>query len=337
MENELYRANETFRRVLQLAGDQPGPSANDACLGLARICYEWNDLDAAEQYAQQSLQLARLFDRALDRFIISEVFRARLKLARGDVDGAAAMLAQTEQAVRQQNFTLRLPEIAAAQVLVLLCQGNLTAAAQLAQQYDLPLSQARVLMSQNDPSAARAVLGQYRQQMEARDWQDERLHAMVLEALALDAHGEPDQATQLLGDALALAEPGGFIRLFVDEGEPMAELLRRMKEEGGTLRAKEYIHKLLAAFGNKEEFHPSSFTPALRAGASVPQPSFEPLSQRELEILKLVAQGRSNREIGERLFLALDTVKGHNRRIFDKLQVQSRMEAIARARELGLL
>ncbi len=64
---------------------------------------------------------------------------------------------------------------------------------------------------------------------------------------------------------------------------------------------------------------------------------FEPLSQRELEILKLVAQGRSNREIGERLFLALDTVKGHNRRIFDKLQVQSRMEAIARARELGLL
>jgi LuxR family maltose regulon positive regulatory protein len=337
MENELYRANETFRRVLQLAGDQPGPSANDACLGLARICYEWNDLDAAEQYAQQSLQLARLFDRALDRFIISEVFRARLKLARGDVDGAAAMLAQTEQVARQQNFTLRLPEIAAAQVLVLLCQGNLTAAAQLAQQYDLPLSQARVLMSQNDPSAARAVLGQYRQQMEARDWQDERLHAMVLEALALDAHGEPDQATQLLGDALALAEPGGFIRLFVDEGEPMAELLRRMKEEGGTLRAKEYIHKLLAAFGNKEEFHPSSFTPALRAGASVPQPSFEPLSQRELEILKLVAQGRSNREIGERLFLALDTVKGHNRRIFDKLQVQSRMEAIARARELGLL
>ena len=175
-----------------------------------------------------------------------------------------------------------------------------------------------------------------RQQMEARGWQDERLHAMVLEALALDAHREPDRATQLLGDALALAEPGGFIRLFVDEGEPMAELLRRMQDEGGTLRVKEYIHKLLAAFGNKEEFHPSSFTPALRAGASVPQPLFEPLSQRELEILKLVAQGRSNREIGERLFLALDTVKGHNRRIFDKLQVQSRMEAIARARELGL-
>ncbi len=261
LENQIYRAAETYRRVLQMVSEQPGPNTSDAYLGLARIHYEWNDLDAVQQYAQQSLQLARLFDRVIDRYIISEVFLARLELARGDVDGAAAMLAQTEQAARQQNFTLRLPEIAAAQVLVLLRQGNLTAAAQLAQQYDLPLSQARVLMSQNDPSAARAVLGQYRQQMETRGWQDERLHAMVLEALALDAHREPDRATQLLGDALALAEPGGFIRLFVDEGEPMAELLRRRKAEGGTLRVKEYIHKLLAAFGNKEEFHPSSFIP----------------------------------------------------------------------------
>ena len=67
------------------------------------------------------------------------------------------------------------------------------------------------------------------------------------------------------------------------------------------------------------------------------KPLIEPLSQRELEILQLIAQGLSNREIGERLFLALDTVKGHNRKIFDKLQVQSRTEAIARARELGLL
>ena len=173
--NQLHQAAETYRRVLQMAGDQPGPSANDAYLGLARIYYEWNDLDAAQQYAQQSLQLARLYDRVLDRFIISEVFLARLKLAQGDADGAAAMLAQTEQAARQQNFTLRLPEIAATQVLVLLRQGSLSAAAQLAQQYELPLSQARVLMAQSDPSAAWAVLRQYRQQMEARGWQDERL------------------------------------------------------------------------------------------------------------------------------------------------------------------
>ena len=112
------------------SGDQPQPNASEAYLGLARICYEWNDLDAAEQYGQQSLQLARQYDRVIDRFIISEVFLARLKLARGDVAGAAAMLAETEQSVRQNNFVQRMPEVAAAQVLVLLRQGDLAAAAQ---------------------------------------------------------------------------------------------------------------------------------------------------------------------------------------------------------------
>ena len=108
----------------------------------------------------------------------------------------------------------------------------------------------------------------------------------------------------------------------------MAELLTRMKDEGGTLRVKEYVHKLLTAFGKQDDVHPSSFSL---------QPLVEPLSQRELEVLQLIAQGLSNREISERLFLAMSTVKGHNRQIFDKLQVQSRTEAIARARELGLL
>ena len=154
----------------------------------------------------------------IDRFIICEVFLARLKLAQGDVAGAAAMLAQTEQSVRQHNFVHRMPEIAAAQVLVLLHQGNLAAAAHLAQTHELPLSQARVLLAQGDPSAALAVLEPLRQQMEAKGWQDERLKVMVLQAVALHAHGEKDKAVQLLGDALALAEPGGFIRIFVDEG-----------------------------------------------------------------------------------------------------------------------
>ena len=185
LENQLYQAAETYRRVLQLAGDQPRPSANDAHLGLARICYEWNDLDAAEQYAQQSLQLARQYDRVIDRFIISEVFLARLKLARGDVAGAAAMLAETEQSVRQNNFVQRMPEVAAAQVLTLLRQGDLAAAARLAQTHDLPISQARVLLAQGDTSAALAVLEPLRQQMEAKGWQDERLKVMVLQAVAL--------------------------------------------------------------------------------------------------------------------------------------------------------
>jgi LuxR family maltose regulon positive regulatory protein len=151
---------------------------------------------------------------------------------------------------------------------------------------------------------------------------------MVLQAVALQAHGETGKAVQLLCDALALAEPGGFIRLFVDEGRPMAQLLSKAAAQG---MMPDYIGKLLAvceAEGQKSE--DTSYRPAA-------QPLIEPLSQRELEVLHLIAQGLSNHEISERLFLALDTVKGHNRKIFGKLEVQRRTEAVARARQLGLL
>ena len=246
LENQLHPAFETFQRCLQLLGDNyPPPSTGEAYLGLATIYYEWNDLDAAEHYGQRSLQLSRQYDRIIDRFIISEVFLARLKLAQGDVAGAAAMLAETEQSVRQNNFVHRIPEVAAAQVLVLLRQGDLAAAAHLAQTHDLPFSQARVLLAQGDPSAALAVLEPLRQQMEAKGWADERLKVMVLQAVAFYAHGEKDKAVQLLGEALALAEPGGFIRLFVDEGPPMAQLLSEAASQG---IMPDYIGKLLAAF-----------------------------------------------------------------------------------------
>jgi LuxR family maltose regulon positive regulatory protein len=337
--NQLYLAVETYRRILQLAGDLPQPVVTEAYRGLAQIYYEWNDLDTAENYGQQSLKLARQYDKRIDRFIISEVFLARLKLARRDVTGAAAMLAETEQSVRQFNYVLRMPEVAAAQVKVLLKQGNLAAAAELAQTYDLPISRARVLLAQGNPSTALALLVPFRQQMEEKDWQDERLKAMVLQAVAYHTHGDKDKAVQVLDEALTLAQPGGFIRIFVDEGASMAQLLL---EAASHSVMQEYIGKLLAAFDAEErKSQPSSdLSPAQpltlyhshQEGILV-----EPLSQRESEILQLIAQGRSNREIGERLFLALNTVKGHNRKIFDKLQVQNRTEAVARARELGLL
>jgi LuxR family maltose regulon positive regulatory protein len=326
--NHLNLAADSYRRVLQLAGDLPQPVVSEAHLGLARIFHEWNDLDAAEQYGQQSLELARLFDKAIDRFVICEVFLARLKLARGDVAGAASMLSQTEQTARQKNFTLRLPEIAAAQIQVLLKQTNLPAAAELARRFELPLSQARVLLAQGDSSAALAVLETFRQQMEARGWADERLRAMVLQAVAFHLKGEKAPAVQVLAEALALAELGGFIRLFVDEGAPMAQLLLEAASHGVM---PDYIGKLLAVF--EADKRKSEGKPDLPPA----QPLIEPLSQRELEVLHLIAQGLSNREICERLFLALDTVKGHNRKIFDKLQVKRRTEAVARAHELGLL
>src|SRR5262249_11909396 len=148
--------------------------ACEAHLGLARIYYEWNDLEAAEQHAQQSLPLARQYERVLDRFVSCEVFLARLKLTRADVAGAATMLAEAAQSARQHNFVSRIPEVAEAQVLTLLRQGKLVAAGHLTQALELPISRARVYLAQRDPSAALTVLEQWRQQVEAKSWQDER-------------------------------------------------------------------------------------------------------------------------------------------------------------------
>jgi LuxR family maltose regulon positive regulatory protein len=324
-ENQLYLAAETHQRALKLAGDPPLPFACASYIGLARVLYEWNDLDTAQQHGQLSAQLARQIE-GVDTPAICGVFLARLKLAQGDIAGADALLTEAEQFVRQHNFMFRMPDVAAAQVLILLRRDDLAAAAHLAEQYDLPISQARVHLAQGDTSLALALLEPLRKQVETKGWADERLKVMILQAVAHHAHGDNDQAVQLLRDALALAEPGGFIRIFVDEGPPMAHLLYKALTRG---IAPEYAQKLLAAFPIAEQGYPA---PSKTQSAII-----EPLSQRELEVLELIAQGLSNREISERLFLALSTVKRHNGNIFGKLEVRRRTEAVARARELGLL
>jgi LuxR family maltose regulon positive regulatory protein len=329
-DNKLHLAAQTYGSVVQLCGDQPLPFASEAYFGLARLHYEWNDLEAAQHHAQQSAELARQIENN-DRFVASEVFLARLNLARRDAKSAAAILAGAEDFLRQHNFVDRMLEVAATQVLTLLHQGNVAAAAQLAQTHELPISQARVYLAQGEPTRSLAVLEPLRRQAEAKGWEDERLKVMILQAVAHHANGEKDNAVQLLGDALALAEPGGFIRSFVDEGIPMVQLLAEAAAQG---IMPDYTAKLLAVFETEKD---KGEDKAYLSSIQSTQPLIEPLSQRELEVLQLIAQGLSNREIGERLFLALITVKGHNQRIFGKLQVQRRTEAVARARELGLL
>ncbi|HKV84195.1 MAG TPA: LuxR C-terminal-related transcriptional regulator, partial [Ktedonobacterales bacterium] len=327
-DNELSQAAETYRRVLELAGDQPLQIICEAHLGLARVLYEWNDLDGAERHGRQSLELARQYESIIDRYVVCEVFLARLRLARGDVAGATALLAEAGQSARQNGFVFRIPEVAAAQASLLLRQGNLAAAEQLARAHNLPICQARVHLARGDTATALATLEPWRRQAEAKGWADERLKLSALQALILQAHGASDQALRTLGEALALAEPGGYIRLFLDEGRPMARLLSAAAARG---TAPDYIGRLLAAF--EGEPPPSDDSVSQPLARSL----IEPLSQREIEVLQLIARGLSNQEIGERLFLALDTVKGHNRKIFEKLQVQRRTEAVAKARALGLL
>jgi LuxR family maltose regulon positive regulatory protein len=328
-ENQLHAAAETFQRVLQLLGDPPLPVACEAHRVLAQINYEWNDLEVAERHGRQSLHLARQYGPGIDRFVICEMFLAQLKLAKGDLAGATVLLAQASQSARQGNFVHRIPEVAAVQVLVLLRRDNLAAAAGLAETHDLPISRARVHLAQGDTSAALAVLEPLRQQMEAKGWADELLKVMVLQAVAYHAHSDMDAAVHLLGDALALAEPGGFIRLFVDEGPPMARLLNEAAARG---IAPDYIQQLLAAFSPVGPSRPLSGRVDGPRSALV-----EPLSERELKVLQHIAEGLSNQQIASRLYLSLNTVKVHSRNIYDKLDVHNRTQAVARARALGFL
>jgi LuxR family maltose regulon positive regulatory protein len=145
----------------------------------------------------------------------------------------------------------------------------------------------------------------------------------VLRALAFHAQGDRVEALSALERALLLAEPEGYIRLFVDEGAPMLALLRLAHARGMT---PEYVTTLLSAFGRKEE-----------AGVHRSLSLVEPLTEREREVLQWLAAGASNREIARRLVLSLGTVKKHVSNICGKLEVQSRTQAVARARDLHLL
>ena len=326
-QNQLYLATETYQRALQLLSDYSNPNAILAYLGLAEIFYRWNNLDVAEQYAEQGLKLAQQYDQIPDRIIMSKLHLVIIKLARGDISSAAQLISQAEQTSRQKNYTPRQPNIAFFKTWMYLRQGDFDAAAQLTRDNDLPIMQARVLIRQNESSTALELLEQLRQEAEAKGGTVLR-GVMAVQSIALYANGEKEKAVELLSDVLARAEPEGCIRLFVDEGTLMAELLSIASAQG--IRP-DYVNKLLAAFEAEKKNEQQT--------ASAPShPSLiESLSPRELEVLQLIAQGFSNQEIGKRLFLALDTVKGHNRRIFEKLQVQRRTEAIARARELGLI
>jgi LuxR family transcriptional regulator, maltose regulon positive regulatory protein len=326
---QLHAAAETYQRFLDIAGDTPSPVACVAYLGMARISYEWNDLSKADHYGQKALELARQLN-GIDTFATCNLFLARLSLTQGKVSDAAAHVTEAKQFVREYKFTHELPMILATELLVLIHQGKLGPALHLAQTHNLPLSEARVHLAAKHPAKALAVLEPLSSRIEFRAWEDEGLELSLLRAIAHDMLNEKDKAIQRLHDALGLAEPGGFIRSFVDKGSLVQQLLLEAAKRGMMSR---YVAKVLAAFeAEKQSNDQPSLAPALASELLL-----EPLSKRELEVLRLIAQGLSNHDISKRLFRSLDTVKGYNRNIFGKLQVQNRTEAVARARELGIL
>jgi LuxR family maltose regulon positive regulatory protein len=146
---------------------------------------------------------------------------------------------------------------------------------------------------------------------------------LALQALAFQTEGDSEQALSVLERALSLAEPEGYVRTFIDEGEPMARLLRLALSRG---IAPDYVARLLAALGEEAEL-------ASRAMESL----IEPLTERELEVLRLIVAGLSNPEIAEELFIAVSTVKSHVNHIYGKLTVENRVQAASRARTLNLV
>ena len=320
-DNQLTLAAKTYENSLHLAGDPPQPIACEGFLGLARIHYEWNELDAAEQYGQQCFQMTQQMDN-VDSFVSYGIFLSRLMLARGDVPGAVTVLDEVEEFVHHNNFEFRMPSVADAQVLALLREGSVEKAAQLTRMHDLPFSQARVHLAEGDSASALAILERLCQQ--AKDQPDERLKVAVLQAIAYQANGELDKALQALRDALMLAEPDGFMRIFLDEGPVMAQLLSDAMAQG---MMPGYVSKLLAVFEAEKQ----------ESDLPLPQALIDPLSERELEVLALVAAGLKNKEIAEQLFISLNTVLYHIKNIYDKLGVRKRTLAIIKARELDLL
>ncbi|OXM16960.1 LuxR C-terminal-related transcriptional regulator [Paenibacillus herberti] len=354
-DNQPFEAADTYRSVLELAGTPPLPAACEAYFGLARIHYEWNDLDTAMQHAGMSIQLARQLEHT-DRVVAAELLLARLKLAKGKIIDAAALVAKAENSAHRHHFAHQLPAIASVKIRVLLQHGDLVAAAILASEHELRLSEACVYVAAGDHFAAAEILVALRSELEAKELQDELLKVNVALAVVLYVLGDKPKALKALRASLMLGEPGGYKRLFVDEGAPMRQLLQEAAAGG---MQSDYIEELLGVFDAEQQSEdrlgaqPTQQQSESRTekqltrqqgeswleaqSTHVDELLLEPLSGRELEVLRLIAQGLSNLEISEQLFIALTTVKGHNRVIFEKLQVKRRTEAVARARKYGLL
>jgi LuxR family maltose regulon positive regulatory protein len=306
---------------------------------LARALYEWNDLAAAAAHLEQAVVLGELTHLPSTlRFRASMLTRIRQMQVTDQV--LTSLPPQIEKVAQREQENLDDADLTAWRVRHWLDQGDVATAERWAEIYrsDKPSAQiwhpygelalVRVLIARQEWKEALDLLTQIRRSVLETSGGGWVIEALVLESLAYQATGQADRALAAVSEALSLAEPEGYVRTFLDEGEPMATLLGQVWRHGVS---PDYVGTLLAASRAR--------LPARSAGPqAAPTPLlYEALTERELEVLHLIDAGLSNREIASRLYVSLNTVRTHTKNLYSKLDVHSRTQAITRARDLDLL
>jgi LuxR family maltose regulon positive regulatory protein len=349
-QGNLDAAAATYRQALDTAGESSQAALmGPAHVGLAQVLYERDELTVALDHATRGVTLCQqlAFTAALATGL---AVVARIRHAQGDAAGAREAMGEAGRiGLSPQVITLFNP-VPSHRARLLLAQGDVHAAAQWTTAAGLSpddepnypqepayLVLARVLLARNDPVPALALLQRLLDAAASQGRTGSIIEIQALRALALAAHGDHASALGALAEALTLACPQGYVRVFADQGAPMRVLLAQLSaaQRGQQHAARRidpgYLAALLRACGQADAAPPPG-----RAAAAPPGLA-EPLTDRELDVLRLIAAGKSNQRIAHDLFVALDTVKTHVTHILGKLGAANRTEAAARARQLGLI
>jgi LuxR family maltose regulon positive regulatory protein len=342
LRGQLCQAAETCARAVRLGtvGGTPHSVTGYAEIEQAKILYEQNDLESAAGRVEEGIErLAQ--GGSPDSFGNAHTVLARIQQAQGNTQGALEAIETAILAAQDSRIPRAIHLTRAYRARIWLAQGRLAQAVRWADEYRMvgetaylreaeDLTLIRVLLAQDQTAKALSLLDDLLVPTEEAGRFGHVLEIEALRTLALEALGDRDQALEALAHALHLAAPEGYVRVFVEEGRPMGELLlalSRMPSQVDT----GYVRTLLAALSGASEDDPGlAFAPDR-------QPLFEPLTERELEVLRLLAEGMTNPEIGERLYISRPTVKTHVRNIFGKLDVHNRRDAVEQARALRIL
>jgi LuxR family maltose regulon positive regulatory protein len=301
-------------------------------LQLGKICYERNALEKANAHVSQGLDLLKQSGMT-DSFGLGHALLARIQQARGDVDGARVAIRRAVQIARTFDIGRISTLVSAYQARIWLAQKQLKQAARWARDYERrsaveylctfeDLTLARIYLARRQAAEGLVLLDAMLAAAETAGRLGAVIEISVLRSLALHALGKVRQAKQSLRHALHLAEPEGYVRVFVNEGKLVTRLLQQTAVRG-TLS--QYVDRLLSVLGARDK------------GSGAMSNLLEPLSDREMQVLELIAEGLSNPEIALQLAISLPTVKSHTRNMYGKLGVHSRKQAVAKARNLGIL